>query len=79
MSSSDGRRFPVRGKSLTGREMTVFGGQVLSTYTHVSDQHSTFGTKVIVATTREAQYTLDDFLGNATDLPSTSTQQTRTA
>jgi len=36
MSSSDGQRFPVRGKSLTGREMTVFGGQVLSTYTHVS-------------------------------------------
>jgi TnpA family transposase len=35
----------------------------------VSDQHSTFGTKVIVATTREAQYVLDDFLGNATDLP----------
>ena len=59
----------MRGKSLTGREMTVFGGQVLSTYTHVSDQHSTFGTKVIVATTREAQYVLDDFLGNATDLP----------
>jgi hypothetical protein len=27
MSSSDGQRFPVRGKSLTGREMTVFGGQ----------------------------------------------------
>ncbi len=69
MSSSDGQRFPVRGKSLTGREMTVFGGQVLSTYTHVSDQHSTFGTKVIVATTREAQYVLDDFLGNATDVP----------
>jgi TnpA family transposase len=69
MSSSDGQRFPVRGKSLTGREMTVFGGQVLSTYTHASDQHSRFGTKVIVATTREAQYVLDDFLGNATDLP----------
>ncbi len=62
-------RFPVRGKSLTGREMTVFGGQVLSTYTHVSDQHSTYGTKVIVPTTREAHYVLDDFLGNATDLP----------
>ncbi len=36
MSSSDGQRFPVRGKTLTGRE---------------------------------AQYVLDDFLGNATDLP----------
>jgi TnpA family transposase len=68
VSSSDGQRFPVRGKTLTGREMTVFGGQVLSTYTHVSDQHSTYGTKVIVATIREAQYVLDDFLGNATDL-----------
>ena len=69
MSSSDGQRFPVRGKSLTGREMLVHGGQVLSSYTHVSDQHSTFGTKVIVPTAREAHYVLDDFLGNATDLP----------
>ncbi|MEO7195939.1 MAG: Tn3 family transposase [Pseudonocardiaceae bacterium] len=69
MSSSDGQRFPVRGKSTTAREMTVFGGRVLSTYTHVSDQHSTYGTKVIVTSTREAQYVLDDFLGNATDLP----------
>jgi TnpA family transposase len=38
---------------------------VLSTYTHVSDQHSTFGTKVIVSTTRKVHYVLDDFLGNA--------------
>jgi TnpA family transposase len=65
MSSSDGQRFPVRGKSLTGREMTVLGGQVLPACTRVSGQHSTLGTKVIVATTREAQYVLDDFLGNA--------------
>ncbi|MGH3693880.1 MAG: hypothetical protein ACRDRX_07810 [Pseudonocardiaceae bacterium] len=28
MSSSDGQRFPVRGKSTTAREMTVFGGRV---------------------------------------------------
>jgi len=69
MSSSDGQRFPVRGKSLTGRDMVIHGGQVLSSYTHVSDQHSTFGTKVIVPTAREAHYVLDDFLGNATDLP----------
>ena len=69
MSSSDGQRFPVRGKSTTGREMAIHGGQVLSTYTHVSDQHSTFGTKVIVPTQREAHFVLDDFLGNATDLP----------
>ncbi|GIH97778.1 DDE transposase [Planobispora siamensis] len=69
MSSSDGQRFPLRGKSLTGRHMVVHGGQVLSTYTHVSDQWSTYGTKVIVPTAREAHYVLDDFLGNATDLP----------
>src|ERR1017187_9027131 len=59
----------LRGKSLTGREMVIHGGQVLSSYTHVSDQHSTFGTKVIVPTAREAHYVLDDFPGNATDLP----------
>lgn len=70
MSSSDGQRFPTRGKSLTARAMnTFFADEGLSTYTHVSDQHSTYGTKVIVPTTREAHYVLDDFLGNATDLP----------
>lgn len=71
MSSSDGQRFPVRGKSLTGLNMVIHGGQVLSTYTHVSDQWSTYGTKIIVPTAREAHYVLDDFLGNATDLPIT--------
>lgn len=69
MSSSDGQRFPVRGKSLTSRNMTIHGGQVLSSYTHVSDQWSTFGTQQFVPTTREGQYTLDEFLGNKTDLP----------
>jgi TnpA family transposase len=64
MSSSDGQRFPVRGKSLT----SFFADAGLSTYTHVSDQHSTYGTKVIVPTTRVAHYVLDDFLGKA-DLP----------
>lgn len=69
MSSSDGQRFPVRGKTLTGRTMVIHGGQVLSTYTHVSDQWSTYGTKIIVPTAREAHFVLDDFLGNATGLP----------
>lgn len=59
MSSSDGQRFPVRGKSLTGRTMTIHGGQVLSTYS----------TKIIVPTAREGHFALDEFLGNATDLP----------
>ncbi len=71
MSSSDGQRFPVRGKSLSGRDMIIHGGRVLSTYTHVSDQWSTYGTKIIVPTVREAHFALDEFLGNATDLPVT--------
>jgi len=72
MSSSDGQRFPTRGKSLTARALSrYFADEGLSTYTHVSDQHSTYGTKVLVATHREAHYVLDEPLGNATDLPIT--------
>jgi TnpA family transposase len=37
----------------------------------VSDQHSTFDTKVIVATAPESHYVLDRILGNETDLPIT--------
>jgi TnpA family transposase len=71
MSSSDGQRFPVRGTSLSGRDMIIHRGRVLSTYTHVSDQWPTYGTKIIVPTAREAHFALDEFLGNATDLPIT--------
>jgi len=35
----------------------------------VSDQLSTYGTKVIVVTQPEAAYVLDEILGNQTDLP----------
>lgn len=51
LSSSDGQRFPTKGKSITARAMSRYfaRGQGISTYTHVSDQHSTFDTKVIVA------------------------------
>ena len=70
MSSPGGQRFPVRGKSLTARAMNIhFADQGLSTCTHVSDQHSTYGTKVLVPTAREAHYVLDDLPRNATDLP----------
>jgi hypothetical protein len=79
LSSSDGQRFPVRGKTTTGREMTIHGGQVLSTHTHVTEQHTTYGTKIIVATKREAHYVLDEILGNATNVPSPSTPPTPTA
>jgi TnpA family transposase len=70
LSSSDGQRFPVRGKSLTARRLSrYFVDEGISTYTHVSDQHSTYGTRVIVATDREATYALDAILGNQTELP----------
>ncbi|ETT24074.1 transposase [Rhodococcus ruber Chol-4] len=72
LSSSDGQRFPTRGKSTTARPLSrYFASEGLSTYTHVSDTHATYGTKVIVATKREAHYVLDEILGNATDLPIT--------
>jgi TnpA family transposase len=70
MSSSDGQRFPTRGRSITARAMSrYFVDEGLSTYTHVSDQLSTYGTKVIVVTQPEAPYVLDEILGNQTDLP----------
>ncbi len=72
LSSSDGQRFPTQGKSITARALSrYFADQGLSSYTHVSDQHAVFGTKVIVATDREAPYVLDEILGNQTDLPIT--------
>ncbi|WSY18711.1 Tn3 family transposase (plasmid) [Embleya sp. NBC_00896] len=72
LSSSDGQRFPTRGKSVTARALSrYFANEGLSTYTHVTDQHTTYGTKVIVATKREAHYVLDEILGNAADIPVT--------
>jgi Tn3 transposase DDE domain len=51
LSSSDGLRLPTRGKSLTGRALSrYFVHEGLTSYTHVSDQHSTFGTQIIVST-----------------------------
>src|SRR6266568_1615426 len=70
LSSSDGQKFPVKGKSLTARHLSRYfaRGQGVSTYTHVSDQHSTFDTKVITSTSPENPYVLDGILGNQTDL-----------
>jgi hypothetical protein len=72
LSSSDGQRFPTRGKSVTARALSrYFAHEGLSTYTHVTDQHTTYGTKIIVATKREAHYVLDEIL-NAVVLPGSS-------
>jgi TnpA family transposase len=73
LSSSDGQKFPVKGKSLTARHLSRYfaRGQGVSTYTHVSDQHATFDTKVITSTSPENPYVLDGILGNQTDLLTT--------
>jgi TnpA family transposase len=73
LSSSDGQRFPVSGKSITAAHLSRYfaRGAGVSTYTAVSDQHATFDTKVIPATVPEAPLVLDEVLGNATDLPIT--------
>ncbi|MGH3254251.1 MAG: Tn3 family transposase [Streptosporangiaceae bacterium] len=70
LSSSDGQKFPVKGKSLTAVHLSrhFARGHGVSTYTHVSDQHSTFDTKVITSTSPESPYALDGILGNETDL-----------
>lgn len=55
LSSSDGQRFPTKGKSIIVRALArYFGNQGLSSYTHVSDQHAVLRTKLIVATNGEA-------------------------
>jgi TnpA family transposase len=60
----------MRGKSLTGRALSrYFVHEGLTSYTHVSDQHSTYGTQIIVSTERDATFTLDEILGNTTELP----------
>jgi hypothetical protein len=70
LSSSDGLRFSMRGKSLTARALSrYFLHEGVTSYTHVSDQHSTYGTQIIVSTDRDATYVLDEILGNTTELP----------
>ena len=71
LSSSDGQKFPVKGKSLTAAHLSRYfaRGHGVSTYTHVSDQHATFDTKVISSTSPESPYVLDGILDNETELP----------
>jgi TnpA family transposase len=60
----------MKGKSLTARALSrYFVDEGVSTYTHVSDQHSTYGTKIIPVSDREAVHVLDEILGNTTELP----------
>jgi TnpA family transposase len=70
LSSSDGQRFPVRGKVRNAVSLPkYFGyGQGITFYTWTSDQFSQYGTKVIATTVRDATYVLDEILDNETDL-----------
>jgi len=69
LSSSDGLRLPMEGKSVTARALKgYFVDEGITSYLHVSDQHTTYGTQIIVSTDRDATYTLDEILGNTTEL-----------
>jgi TnpA family transposase len=70
LSSSDGQRFPV---AVNNRQAVAlpryFGyGKGLTFYTWTSDQHSSYGDKVIPSTMRDAPYLLDAILDNETEL-----------
>jgi TnpA family transposase len=70
LSSSDGQRLPQRGRSLTaGALLRYFLKEGTTTHTYVCDQHSTYGTRVLPTTWREAVALLDEIFGNAIDLP----------
>ncbi len=71
VSSSDGQRFGLQASSLLASFYPRYFGyyeRAVSVYTHVSDQHSVFGTKVISCSSREAIYVLDGLLENNTIL-----------
>ena len=69
LSSSDGQRIPVAGKSRKATALPrYFRYQGLTFYSWTSDQLSQYGTKVIPATVRDATYVLDAILDNETEL-----------
>jgi TnpA family transposase len=71
LSSSDGQRFKIRADSLLASYYPRYYGyyeKAIGIYTHVSDQHSVFSTKIISCSPREALYVLDGLLENNTVL-----------
>lgn len=70
-SSSDGQRFALHADSLMGSLCPRYFGyydRALTVYTHLSDQWSVYGTRIISCTAREALYVLDGLLDNDTVL-----------
>lgn len=70
LSSSDGQRFPVKGKMRQARALPPYYGygQGITFYTWTSDQFSQYGAKPIPSTHRDATYVLDELLNNETEL-----------
>ncbi len=70
LSSSDGQRFPVRGKVRNAIALPRYYGygQGITFYTWSSDQFSQYSIKVISSPLRNATYALDAILDNETDL-----------
>jgi TnpA family transposase len=70
LSSSDGQRFPVSGKSRIAKPLPRFFAHRdgLTFYTWSSDQLSQYGTKVASTTIRDSTYVLDEVLDNETEL-----------
>lgn len=71
LSSSDGQRFGISASSLLASFYPRYFGyyeKAIGVYTHVSDQYSVFGTKVISCSPREALFVLDALLENDTIL-----------
>lgn len=71
VSSSDGQRFGIEASSLLASFYPRYFGyydRAITVYTHISDQHSVFGTRVIACGPREALYVLDGLLENDTIL-----------
>jgi len=70
LSSSDGQRFPVTGKTRLARPLprSFAYGLGVTFYSWSSDQLSQDGTKAIPATVRDAPYVLDELCDNETEL-----------
>lgn len=71
ISSSDAQRFKIRANSLLASYYPRYYGyyeKAIGIYTHLSDQSSVFGTRVISCGPREALYVLDGLLENNTIL-----------
>lgn len=69
-SSSDGQRFKVGGQSEATAQVNLRYGTEpgVTFYTHLSDQYSPYGVKVISSSVRDAPHMIDGLLYHETDL-----------